>query len=470
MKLQEISDKKVVILGLAREGMALARFLAQRGVQVTVSDCKGVDALQKAVAELADLPIRFALGGHPLELLNDADAVFVSPGVPLDIPFLLEARSRSIPLSSETRLFAQNCPAPVIGITGSNGKTTTVTLVGEMLKNTGWRTHVGGNIGQPLIGLLDEVQPSDRVVMELSSFQLELFGTRYGESGGWSPHIAAILNVTPNHLDRHKTMEAYRAAKEQIVLYQRVEDYTVLSWDDHIAREIRAKCHGHILGFSVSEELSEGAFLRGERLMLRLDGREYYICQRSELRLLGTHNVANVLAACAIAGLAGGEIEAMREVARRFRGVAHRLEFVREHRGVYYYNDSIATSPERSAAAMRSFDAPLLLLAGGRDKDLPWDEWADLVAERVKHLIVFGEAQPLIARAVSEARARHGLSPDDTPHVHLVDTMERAVERAATLAQTGEVVLLSPGATSFDAYRDFAERGERFRDLVWSLS
>ena len=469
MKLPQVIGKRVLILGLAREGTALTEFLARRGVEVTASDRKSAEELDAATSVLAGLPVRYALGGHPLQLLDDVDAVFVSPGVPLDIPLLQEARARGVPLSSETRLFAQSCPAPIVGITGSNGKTTTAALVSEMLRVTGWRTHLGGNIGEPLIGKLGSVRHDDRVVMELSSFQLELFGTEYGEPSGWSPPIASILNVTPNHLDRHGTMDAYCAAKRKILSSQRQKDSLLLCRDEPISWSMGTNAPADVLGFSLAHELKEGAVLCGHQLVLRLGEREHTICERGQLRLLGVHNVGNVLAASVLAGLAGGDVEAIRQVATEFTGVGHRLELIRERAGIRYYNDSIATTPERSIAAMRSFDVPLLLLAGGRDKHLPWGAWADLAASRVKDLLLFGEARFLIAQAVEKARARRELPSDGTPRLHIVDTMECALEETESLAQRGDVVLLSPGCTSFDKYGDFAERGDRFRDLVASL-
>ncbi|RLC69157.1 MAG: UDP-N-acetylmuramoyl-L-alanine--D-glutamate ligase, partial [Chloroflexi bacterium] len=301
------------------------------------------------------------------------DVVFVSPGVPLEIPFLVEARRRGVPLSSETRLFVELCPAPIVGITGSSGKTTTTTLVGEMLRASGQTTWVGGNIGCPLIEHLPEIAPTDRVVMELSSFQLEFFAPWAGEEGrGISPAIAAVLNISPNHLDRHPSMAAYVAAKKQILLHQRADDVAVLGFDNAEARALAGECRGEVLFFSQREVVAQGAFLRDEVVTLRLGEDEQPVCAVSEIKLLGRHNVDNVLAACTLAGVAGADVEAMAAVATTFSGVEHRLELVRELNGVRWYNDSIATSPERMVAALRSFDAPIVLLAGGRDKHLPW--------------------------------------------------------------------------------------------------
>jgi UDP-N-acetylmuramoylalanine--D-glutamate ligase len=456
---EKLKDKNIVILGLARQGTALARFLAEAGAEVTVSDLQVEEALADRLQELADLPIRYVLGGHPISLLDDADVLCLSGGVPSDIPIVEEALARGIPLSNDAQIFLDHCPAPVIGITGSAGKTTTTALVGEMCRLAGLRTWVGGNIGNPLIAGLAATEPDDRVVMELSSFQLELMTT--------SPRIAAVLNITPNHLDRHKTMEAYIAAKQNIVAHQAAEDCAVLGYDDANARALALETPARLVFFSGGAEVEAGAFKTNGELTLRLGGVDREICRASEVELLGGHNLLNVLAAGALAGLAGVSLEAIRTVATTFTGVEHRLELVRDVNGARWYNDSIATAPERSLAAMRSFEEPVVLLAGGRDKNLPWDEFAEEALRRVRRLITFGEAGPMIAKMVEEARE----PGRDTglEEVTRVGGLEEAVEEAARVARAGDVVLLSPGGTSFDAFRDFAERGDRFKCLVQAL-
>ena len=464
-----IRNSRVVILGLARQGTALARFLALAGAEVTVSDLQDEAALADYLAELADLPIRYVLGEHPLSLLDEADLLCLSGGVPVDVPIVVEAQRRGILLSNDAQIFLEQCPASVIGITGSAGKTTTTALVGEMCRAAGLRTWVGGNIGNPLIADLDQIRPGDWVVMELSSFQLEVMTV--------SPHIAAVLNVTPNHLDRHKTMEAYIAAKRNIVAHQRPEEFALLGYDDANARALALETAAHLLWFSGGAEVDEGAFRTNGELTLRLGGAlspskgsvDRVICQASEVRLRGRHNLLNVLAASALAGLAGVSVEAMRQVATTFTGVEHRLELVRELNGVYWYDDSIATAPERSLAALRSFEEPIVLLAGGRDKKLPWGEFADETVRRVRHLVTFGEAGPMIARVVQNSQFAIRNSQFRLEGITQVGTMEEAVATAARLARPDEVVLLSPGGTSFDAFRDFAERGDKFKELVRGL-
>jgi len=463
------------VLGLAREGLTLVRFMVGRGAQVTASDQKRSEDLREALAALSGLPVRYSLGGHPLEIL-DADALFVSPGVPLDAPILVMARQRGLRLSSESRLFSRLCPAPIVGITGSSGKTTTCTLVSKMLEAGARRVHLGGNIGSPLLERLDEIKPTDIAVLELSSFQLDFFGPVLDAEpraelggvlfppGGWSPPLAAVLNVTPNHLDRHPSMEAYAAAKAKIVRFQRPEDAAVLNWDDPVTRAYSAQCPGRVRFFSLRERVPEGAYLRGDRLWLSWDGADDVpICAVSEVRLRGRHNVANVLAACAVSALLGISAEDMANVARGFAGVEHRLELVREWRGVRYYNDSIATSPERAMAALDSFAEPIVLLAGGRDKHLPWGDWAELVARKVVQVILFGEAAGLIEQALK------GLG-QAMPPVRHAGSLAEAVQFASALARPGQVALFAPGGTSFDAFRDYEERGRAFKALVSALS
>ncbi len=449
----------IVILGLARQGMALARFFTQRGDHVTVSDRRTAEQLRPAMEALRGLPIRYVLGGHPMTLLDTCDLLCLSGGVPTDLPLVREAVRRGIPLSNDAREFLRRCPAPVVGITGSAGKTTTTALVGHILRAAGFTTWVGGNIGNPLLGDVERIRPGDRVVMELSSFQLELMDI--------SPDVAGVLNITPNHLDRHKTMANYIAAKRNIVAHQRAEDVAVLGHDEPNARSLAGATAAHVRYFSGTAEVDEGSFLRDGALILRREGRDRLVCHREHVRLRGFHNVLNVLAAIALADAVGAPVEAMAAAIADFRGVPHRLEVVRRWRHVLWVNDSIATAPERVLAALASFDEPLVLLAGGRDKALPWEKFAERVVERVRLLITFGEAADLIRRHVERAWTQ---APSPTLEAIIpAGTLERAVAEAAARARPGDVVLLSPGGTSFDAFRDFAERGERFRALVHAL-
>jgi UDP-N-acetylmuramoylalanine--D-glutamate ligase len=447
----DVTGKRVIVLGFARQGKALARWLPGQGAQVTVTDGKSLAALG---VDPADYPgVDFAMGEHPPELLDDADLLCVSGGVPLTIPFVQDAVARDIQLTNDAQIFLERCPAPVIGVTGSAGKTTTTTLIGKMLADAGYKTWVGGNIGDVLLDDLDKIGPEDRVVMELSSFQLELMTN--------SPGTAAVLNITPNHLDRHGTMEAYTAAKANIVAHQGEGDVAVLGYDDGGSYGLRDDVAGDLVWFSAESMVSDGAFLMGERLMLvgaaNPTGGAQVICERAEIPLRGPHNVLNVLAACAVAGTSGVPVEVMAETIRTFDGVEHRLERVRVVDGVTYVNDSIATAPERVLAALRSYEEPLVLLLGGADKKLPWDEMLTLAQTKARQIIAFGgSAGDIVARQGGADVVR-------------VETLDEAVAAARKVAQTGDVVLLSPGGTSYDAYPDFAARGVHFRELVGAL-
>jgi len=465
--------KRATVLGLAREGTAAVRFLVREGAQVTASDLKGAEELGGPLSELAGLAVSYRLGGHPPEIL-DTDVVFVSPGIPLDAPIVAEARRRGVALCSEARLFCRLCPAPIVGITGSSGKTTTATLAGKMIAAAGRRVHLGGNIGNPLLDRLPQIRPTDVVVAELSSFQLDFFGPVLdgepgGElggtlfpAGGWSPAVAAVLNITPNHLDRHPTMESYCAAKAKILLYQKPEGHALLNRDDPASHRLKHVCPGRVAFFSMESLVAEGAHLRGDTLMLVQGGSERPVCDAGDLLLRGRHNVANVLAACAVSALMGASPAQMEGVARTFKGVEHRLEPVRELLGVWYYNDSIATSPERAVAALNSFTEPIVLLAGGRDKHLPWEDWAEAVGSKVAHVILFGEATSLIGGVLR--RLGHA-----APRTELAASLAEAVELARVAARPGQVVLFSPGGTSYDAFRDYEERGRAFKALVNAL-
>ncbi len=469
----QVDHVRASVLGLGREGLALTRFLCERGATVTVSDRKTEGELALALKSLEGLPATYLLGGHPLELL-DCDVLFASPGVPLDSAIIAEARRRGVQMSSESRLFGRLCPATIVGVTGSSGKTTTVTLIGEMLKGASRRVHVGGNIGQPLLLRLPTIAAGDMVVMELSSFQLSFWGpdldaephqelrTPLYPAGGFSPAIGVVLNITPNHLDRHPTMDDYVAAKAKILEYQKPEDHAILNLDDQMAASLSALTPARVSYFSLHKAVAEGAFLKGDELVLCHDGKESLICAVDDVRLKGRHNIANLLAACATASLLGVEVEEMAAVATTFGGVEHRLEAVRAVDGVWYFNDSIATTPERAVAALRSFTEPVVLLAGGRDKHLPWTEWAQVVSERAAGVVLFGEAGPMIESVLV------GMGAKTPPHWR-TGGLADAVAKARDVAKPGQVVLFSPGGTSFDAFRDFVERGETFKLLVHEL-
>ena len=458
--MKDWTGKRILILGAARQGLALARWLSLHGARVTLSDMRGETDLRLARESLAEYPIQWALGGHPLELLDTTDVLCLSGGVPLTLPIVAEAIKRGIPLSNDSQIFMDVVPCRTIGITGSAGKTTTTTLVGNMAKTAyGDRAYVGGNIGDPLINYVDGMKRDDIAILELSSFQLDQMTI--------SPNVAAILNITPNHLDRHGTMEAYTAAKARILEFQSEKDAAILGRDDKGAWNLRSKVRGKLYTFSLDEleEGLSGTYLHDGLLNLR-DGDAYLpLILREKISLRGDQNVSNVLAAFAIGHAAGFPLDAMLEAAEDFRGVPHRLELVRELRGVRWYNDSTATAPERSLAAIRAFDESIVLLLGGRDKDLPWEDLMRLVGKRVDHVVLFGEAAEKIMHTAQALGLRENGSK-----IARVQGLHDAILKAAEVAEAGDVVLLSPGGTSFDEFKDFAERGERFREWVLELS
>jgi UDP-N-acetylmuramoylalanine--D-glutamate ligase len=460
------TGKRILILGAARQGIALARWMARHGARVTLSDKRLETDLEPARRSLENLPIAWALGGHPLELLDDADVLCLSGGVPLTLPIVTEAMRRNLPLSNDTQVFLEAAPCRTVGVTGSAGKTTTTTLVGEMAKrsfeNLGKqsRAFVGGNIGDPLINYLDDMTADDLAILEISSFQLDQMTV--------SPGVAAVLNITPNHLDRHGTMEAYTAAKARLLDFQRASDVAILGRDDPGAWNLRARVKGKLLSFGLGDlGAGQSGVYASDGLYHLRDGNAYVLLPiQNAIHLRGDHNRLNVLAAIAIGHAAGLSLDAMLEAIDHFHGVPHRLELVRELHGVKWYNDSIATAPERSMAAVRSFEEPIVLLLGGKDKDLPWEDLAALVRERVDHVVVFGQA----AGKILGALGKPGSGKRRPFTIQRGDGLREAIRLAAEVAEAGDVVLFSPGGTSFDEFTDFAERGERFRTWVQELS
>ncbi len=456
------AGKEVSVVGLGKSNLALTRYLIRKGAIVTARDQKSAKELGRSFVELEALGVQLVLGERYLDHLDRADAVFLTPGMKKDFPQIQAARQKGVQITSEIDLLMQLCRAPIIGITGSNGKTTTTTLTGELLEAAGHKVYVGGNIGTPLIERVEDFSESALVVLELSSFQLELI-TR-------SPRIAVVTNVSPNHLDVHGSMEAYIEAKRQIFRYQSSDDLLVLNGDNPITREMARAAQARVTWFSRTREVSNGAFISEGRVVLAKDGSSGRtltdVCSVADIPLLGAHNLENVLASCSIASFLGATAGTMREVITSFTGVAHRLELVREAKGVAYYNDSIATAPSRAMAGLMAFDHPVHLIAGGYDKQLPFDEFAEVVSERCRTLLLIGETAGAIQSAVEAAKERRG----EGPQIVHCETLEEAVRLASRTARPGEVVLLSPGCASYDMFPNFEVRGERFRKAVHSAT
>ncbi|HYM14071.1 MAG TPA: UDP-N-acetylmuramoyl-L-alanine--D-glutamate ligase [Dehalococcoidia bacterium] len=452
--------KRVTVIGLGIEGVDVAGYAAAHGATVAVFDSKPPEALAARIQQLEGAPINYVLGRQTTEGIADSDIVFVSQSVPLDSAPVAEARAHGVPIDSMVRFFMEQCPGPTIGITGSSGKTTTTSLVAAILAADGRAYRVGGNIGTGLLGLLDGIDERTWTVMELSHTQLQLIDR--------GPHIAAVLNVTPNHLDQF-TWDEYVALKQAIVRSQTADDIAVLNFDDEISSAMSALTPATIWHFTLDDELpGDGALLRDDAVFVRRGNVEEMVLPARDIPLRGQHNVANVLAATAIAAAAGVRADVMARAVRAFTPVPHRLEDVAEVAGVRYVNDSIATTPERALAGIRSFDEPLVLLLGGKDKDLPKDELAQDALRRCHGIVFFGADGALLEAAV-EANAAFA-APEDRPTTVRVVTLAEAVRDAREMAEPGDVVLLSPACTSFDAYANFEERGEEFRRIVHEIA
>lgn len=456
MTLQEyiasLRGKTVAVIGIGVSNTPLLRLLLREGIAVTACDRSDRAKLGALAEELEAAGAVLQLGDGYLQGL-DQDVIFRTPGLRPDVPELEAARARGSVITSEMEVFFQVCPCPIIAVTGSDGKTTTTTIIAELLRAAGHTVHVGGNIGHPLLAEAGSIRPTDWAVLELSSFQLMTM-TR-------SPHIAVLTNLAPNHLDVHKSMEEYIWAKENIFRHQQPGDIAVFNLDNAITRELSAHALGHALYFSRREEPENGVFLRGDAVISRRDGRERQIMTTEDIRLPGVHNVENYMAAiAAVDGLVPDDV--IRTFARAFNGVEHRIELVRTWRGVRFYNDSIASSPSRTIAGLRSFKEKVILIAGGYDKHIPFDVLGPEVVEHVKLLILCGATADKIRAAVEQAP---GYRPGH-PEILDVTPFQKAVETARDRAVPGDVVTLSPACAAFDQFKNFMERGKTFKAIV----
>lgn len=458
---QELKGKKVTVVGLARSGVAAARLLLAIGARVTVADAKGEEALAPALSRLDREAVRVRIGPGYEAALDDADLIVISPGVPSDLEALRAAQRRGVRVVGELELASWFLKAPVVAITGTNGKSTTVTLVGLLLEQSGKQVFVGGNLGTPVC---EAALASYRaglaasalyhyIIAEVSSFQLETIER-------FHPWVAALLNITPDHLDRYPSMAEYVSAKARIFENQEAGDVAVLNLDDERVAAFCARLRSQVVGVSragVIEEGYGGAYLDGDRLVVRLGSVREAICRRSELRLQGAHNLSNALAASAIGLLCGCRVEAIRHVLQTFPGLEHAFEMVRERKGVRFINDSKGTNVDATLKALESLDEPVLLIAGGRDKGADFSRLKEPVHRRVKRLILIGEAASRIKQAVQ------------FDAVDEAATLRDAVDLAARQAKAGDVVLLSPACASFDMFVDYQDRGRQFKELVNQL-
>ncbi|MGA2316922.1 MAG: UDP-N-acetylmuramoyl-L-alanine--D-glutamate ligase [Thermodesulfobacteriota bacterium] len=447
----DLKGKKVLVVGLARTGIAAAKFLKAKGSLVTTTEVKPGEEMKEAVQELRGMDISTEWGGHQIETFLNQDTIVVSPGVDLSIEPIQKAIKHGVRVISEIELAYHFIHVPIIAVTGTNGKTTTTLLIGEMLKEDGKKVGVGGNVGEPLVLFADGKDQWEVLVVEISSFQLEAIED-------FRPRISVLLNITEDHLDRYSSYTDYIEAKMRIFANQNSGDLAVLNRDDPIVIQFKEKVKAKKVLFSLSEKLDEGAFSNGQTISLRLGGkREEYSLAKTPLK--GVHNVENMMAALTTARIFGCSKKAIQAVLNRFEGLEHRLEFIREIEGVRFYNDSKGTNVGSVVKSLQSFSEPVILIAGGKDKNGDLSPLEELIQKRVKHLILIGEAKERMNRELG------GLT--DTV---MAKTMEEAVLLAHQKAKAGEVVLLSPACSSFDMFKDYKERGKVFKESVFRLS
>jgi UDP-N-acetylmuramoylalanine--D-glutamate ligase len=447
----DLRGKRVLVVGLGKSGVASALFLKARGALVTVSDSKPQDQLSKEIPVLLENGIAVETGGHGERTFRDQDLIVVSPGVPADTPALVQARALGEPVIGEIELASRFLPGRIIAVTGSNGKTTTTTLIGEVLAAAGLPTLVGGNIGTPAISLVDESTPQTAIVLEVSSFQLETIE-------GFRPKVALILNITPDHLDRHGTFAAYAAAKARIFQNQQLGDFAVLNADDSTCVELASRTRAQVFWLSRLKAVPEGVYVKNSKIMFRDSAGEREIIAVAEIPLKGAHNVENVLAAVCAGILMGCSPQKIRHAIVDFKAVEHRLEYVATVRGVEYYNDSKATNVDATIKAIESFPANIHLILGGKDKGSDYSVLVPLLRERVKRVYTIGAAAAKIESQIKDA-------------VEIVHsgTLDAAVRQVSNAAQSADIVLLAPACASFDQFQNYEHRGKVFKELVRDL-
>ncbi len=449
----ELKNKRVLVVGLGKSGLAAALFLRDRGARVTVSDTRSAAALGDQIPALLEAGIMVEAGGHGLLTFRRQDLIVVSPGVPLDTPEVKNAQQLGLTVIGELELASRFLQGDIVAITGSNGKTTTTTLIGQIFADAGLKTQAGGNIGLPVIELIPESTTDTWNVLEVSSFQLET-------TIEFHPKIALVLNITPDHLDRHKTFERYWAAKARITARQTPEDFLILNAEDPAAQRVASKTKAQIYWFSNLRQIKQGAFVHGETLffLAQEGGKPEPVLPVAEIPLKGAHNVENVLAAVCAAKLAGISSESIRTTVDTFKAVEHRLEWVKTVRGVEYYNDSKATNVDATMKALASFPSGIHLILGGKDKDSDYSQLAPLLRERVKTVYTIGSASEKIERELA-----------GVVKIVSAGTLDVAVNAAAGAAASGDVVLLAPACSSFDQFENYEHRGRAFREFVQAL-
>lgn len=451
----DLNGKRTLVVGLGKSGVASALFMKAHGARVTVSDTKSGDELRNEIPVLLDHGITVETGGHGDRTFRGQDLIVVSPGVPVDAPPLVQARSLGETVIGEIELAAQFLPGPIVAITGSNGKTTTTTLTGEIMAAAGFPALVGGNIGTPAISLAERAKPETVIVLEVSSFQLETIQT-------FRPKVAVVLNVTPDHLDRHRTFEIYVDAKSRIFENQQGSDFAVLNADDPTCVAIAERTRAQVFWFSRQKEVEQGAWVRDGNIVFRDSKGQREILEVSEIPLKGAHNLENVLAAVCAGVLMGCAPERIRQAVQNFKAVEHRLEFVATVNGVDYYNDSKATNVDATIKALESFPANIHLILGGKDKGSDYTVLNDLLRKRVKRVYTIGAAAAKIESQIVSSR-------NGGPELVHAETLENALRKASAVARPGDVVLLAPACASFDQFKSYEHRGRVFKEIVASL-
>ncbi len=448
----DVRNKRVLVVGLGKSGVAAAQFLHERGSRVTASDAKAEDDLRADIRTLLDLGVAVETGGHGERTFRQQDLIVVSPGVPTDVPQLAQARALGIPVIGEIELASRFVKGHIVAITGSNGKTTTTALAGDVIAWGGYESQVGGNIGTPAISLVHEATDDTYNVLEVSSFQLETIQT-------FHPEIAVVLNVTPDHLDRHGSFERYLAAKKRIFENQTASDFAVFNADDEQCAAMAGGVKAQVRWFSRKKEVGAGAFVREGRIVHRDDSGEHEIMAASDVPLKGAHNLENVLAAVCVGMIIPCEPHRIRSAVKEFKAVEHRLEYVTSINGVAFYNDSKATNVDATIKALESFPGNIHIILGGKDKGSPYTVLNELLRKRAKRVYTIGAAAPKIEKEIAGA----------AEIVH-AETLDNAVRRAFEAASPGDVVLLAPACASFDQFESYEHRGRVFKELVQALA
>ena len=455
---ENIKGKKVAVLGIGISHIPLIKYLYNLEVDITAFDKSDENKIKDVIDQFKGMNIKYSLGEDYLKNLKGFDVIFKTPGMRFDLPEIEEARKNGAKVTSEMEVFFELCPAQIFAVTGSDGKTTTTTLIYKMLVEQGYNCWLGGNIGTPLLDKIDEIKETDKVVLELSSFQLHTMTQ--------SPQVAVVTNLAPNHLDMHKSMDEYVEAKKNIYLHQRASDKLIINYDNDITREFKKDAKGEVVYFSRVNNIDTGAKMNGNMLVYRDGKDEKEIVNAEDIVIPGVHNIENYLAAIA-AVIDYVDVDTIRKVATTFKGVEHRIELVRELDGVKFYNDSIASSPSRTIAGLNSFKHKVILIAGGYDKKIPYDVMGEVLVNKVKCLVLIGQTAPKIEQALMKEIDRTGKG-EDIPVIHC-QTLREAVEKAYNFAKSGDIVIMSPASASFDMFKNFEERGKQFKDIVNSL-